>query len=100
MDTKKMSKDEKALWEYYRRAYKAATPSADFDELVENAKIVNGKKEIDYMSYELEEEIQEQIAKDIFKEFRIHKYRRDAFNMEFHLGCGPKTKLKPKEDRV
>jgi hypothetical protein len=100
MDTKKMSKDERALWEYYRRAYKAATPSADFDELVENAKIVNGKKEIDYMSYELEEEIQEQIAKDIFKEFRIHKYRRDAFNMEFHLGCGPKTKLKPKEGGV
>ncbi len=94
MDTNKMSKDEKALWEYYRRAYKAATPSADFDELVANAKVVNGRKEIDYMSYELEEEVQEQIAKDIFKDFRIPKYRRKAFTFEFHLGCGPKTKPK------
>lgn len=94
MDTKKMSKEDKALWEYYRRAYKAATPSADFDELVENAEIVDGKKKIDYMAYELEEEVQEQIAKSIFKDFKIPKYRRSAFNIEFHLGCGPKTKPK------
>lgn len=100
MDTKKMSKDERALWEYYRRAYKAATPSADFDELVANAKVVDGRKEIDYMSYELEDEIQQQIAKDIFKEFRIPKFKQRAFNIEFHLGCGPKTKLKLTENGV
>jgi len=90
----KQSKDEKILWEYYRRAYKAATPSADFDKLVEEAPIRDGRKEIDYMAYELEEEIQEQIAKDIFKEFRVPVYKRKAFNIEFHLGCGPKTKPK------
>ena len=90
----RQSKDEKILWEYYRRAYKAATPSADFDKLVEEAPIVDGRKMVDYMAYELEEEIQEQIAKDIFKEFRVPVYKRKAFNVEFHLGCGPKTKPK------
>jgi len=90
----KQNKDEKILWEYYRRAYKAATPSADFDKLVEEAPIVDERKMVDYMAYELEEEIQEQIAKDIFKEFRVPVYKRKAFNVEFHLGCGPKTKPK------
>lgn len=90
----KQNKDEKILWEYYRRAYKAATPSADFDKLVEEAPVRDGRKEVDYMSYELEEEIQEQIAKDIFKEFRVPTYKRKAFTFEFHLGCGPKTKPK------
>ena len=96
----RQSKDEKILWEYYRRAYKAATPSADFDKLVEEAPIVDDRKMVDYMAYELEEEIQEQIAKDIFKEFRVPVYKRKAFNVEFHLGCGPKTKLKPRENGI
>lgn len=90
----RQSRDEKILYDYYRRVYKAATPSADFDELVENAKINDrGQKEIDYNAYEIEEEILEQIIKDIFKQYRIPVYRRKAFTFEFHLGCGPKTRL-------
>lgn len=90
---KKQDKDEATLWEYYRRVYKAATPSADFDKLVEEAPIVDGRKMIDYMAYEIEESVREKIEKDIFKEFKVPKYRQKAFRFEFHLGCGPKTKL-------
>ena len=39
--------EEKAIWECYRRLYKASTPSADFDELVKNASInESGEKQI------------------------------------------------------
>lgn len=90
----KQSRDEKILFDFYRRVYKAATPSADFDELLENATInERGQKEIDYNAYEIDDEIMEQIIKDIFKQYRVPVYRRKAFNFEFHLGCGPKTKL-------
>ena len=90
----KQSRDEKILFDFYRRVYKAATPSADFDELLENATInERGQKEIDYNAYEIDDEIMEQIIKDIFKQYGVPVYRRKAFNFEFHLGCGPKTKL-------
>ena len=89
----RQNRDEKIVFDYYRRVYKAATPSADFDELMENAPINdNNQKVIDYNSYEIEEEIMEQIIKDIFKQYRIPVYRRKAFQFEFHLGCGPRTK--------
>jgi len=90
----KQSRDEMILFDFYRRVYKAATPSADFDELLENATInERGQKEIDYNAYEIDEVIMDQIIKDIFKQYRVPVYRRKAFNFEFHLGCGPKTKL-------
>ena len=87
----RQNRDEKIVFDYYRRVYKAATPSADFDELMENAPINdNNQKVIDYNSYEIEEEIMEQIIKDIFKQYRVPVYRRKAFQFEFHLGCGPR----------
>lgn len=90
----RQSRDEKILYDFYRRAYKAATPSANFDELVENATInERGEKVIDFNAYEIDEETLDQIIKDIFKQYRIPLYRRKAFSFEFHLGCGPKTRL-------
>lgn len=88
----KQSKDEKILWEYYRRCYKAATPSADFDELVANAEIIDGRKHIKYNDYEIDNEVLEQIIKDVFKEFKVPMYKRKAFRFEFYLGCAPKIK--------
>lgn len=91
----RQSRDEKILFDYYRRVYKAATPSANFDELVENATINDrGEKVIDFNAYEIEEEVQNKIIKDIFKQYRVPLYRRKAFEFEFHLGCGPRTKNK------
>lgn len=76
--------------ECYRRLYKAATPSADFDELVKNATIdENGRKVIDFMSYKLEDGIFESILNDVIKEFKINKLTRDAFKTTIYLGCSP-----------
>ena len=92
----KQSKDEKILWEYYRRAYKAATPSADFDKLVEEAPIVDGRKVVDFDAYLLESEKQEEIIKGIYKEFKIPTDKRHGFGFEFmfRFGSGPKIKYK------
>jgi hypothetical protein len=92
----KQSKDEKILWEYYRRAYKAATPSADFDKLVEEAPIVDGEKKINFDAYVLESEKQEEIIDEVCKEFKIPKNRRYGFGFEFEFrfGSGPKIKYK------
>jgi hypothetical protein len=88
----RQTRDEKIVFDFYRRVYKAATPSADFDELMENAPIEDGRKKIDYNAYEIEEEVMEQIIKDIYKQYRVPVYRRKSFAMEFYLGAGPKTK--------
>lgn len=86
-------KEEQAIWECYRRLYKASTPSADFDELVENAPInESGQKQIDYNSYEIEYETCNQIIKDIIKEYKIQKWKRQLFNNTIILGCSPKFK--------
>lgn len=89
----RQSREEKIVFDFYRRIYKAATPSADFDELFANAPLDDdGRRHIDYNAYEVEEEIMEQIIKDIFKQYRVPVYRRKAFLFEFHLGASPKTK--------
>ena len=85
--------EEKAIWECYRRLYKASTPSADFDELVQNASInESGEKQIDFNSYEIDYETYNQIIKDVIKEYKIQKWKRQLFNNTIMLGCSPKFK--------
>jgi hypothetical protein len=87
------SKEEKAIDECYRRLYKAATPSADFDLLVETATIDdNGLKHIPFLDYELEEDKFESIIEDVIKEFKISSTRKGPFRVSIMLGCSPKFK--------
>ena len=86
-------KEQKAIDECYRRLYKAATPSADFDLLVETATIDdNGLKHIPFLDYELEEDKFESIIEDVIKEFKISSMRKDPFRVSIMLGCSPKFK--------
>ena len=86
-------KEEKAIDECYRRLYKAATPSADFDLLVENATIDdNGLKHIPFLDYELEEDMFESIIEDVIKEFKISSIHNGPFRVSIMLGCSPKFK--------
>tara|TARA_B110000090_G_C13282107_1_gene408444 strand:- start:304 stop:600 length:297 start_codon:yes stop_codon:yes gene_type:complete len=88
-------KEEKAINECYRRLFKAATPSADFDLLVENATIDdNGLKHIPFLEYELEEDKFESIITDVIKEFKIKPTHKNPFRVTIMLGCSPKTKQK------
>jgi hypothetical protein len=87
-------KEELALAECYRRLFKQSTPSADFDELCENATIdEHGRKHIPFNDYELEEDKFDQIIMEVIREFKVKPSRRQAFTATILLGCSPKTKL-------
>lgn len=87
------TKIDKAIWYCYTELYKASEPSADFEELVENAKIdENGRKVIDFMAYEITAFDMDVIIERTIGKFRIPKWQRGAFKTTIYLGCSPKTK--------
>lgn len=87
------AKEEEAMRECYRKLYKASTPPADFDELVNNASIdENGQKVIDFMAYEICEYEFSEIMSNVIKEYKIRKHRQDLFKNTILLGCSPKFK--------
>lgn len=96
MSIKAKPNEDAAVLECYRRLYKAATPSANFDELMAKAYVDEyGMKHIPYNDYEIEDEYMTQIIEDVIKEYKIKpKLRQQAFRVTIHLGASPKTKLK------
>ncbi len=88
-----MTKDEKILHEMYRRSFKASIPSADWDELLANATVdEDGRRVIDFMAYECDVAIMEQIVEGVLKENKVAKNKHQAFMTSFYLGCSPKNK--------
>jgi hypothetical protein len=91
---KATNKEELALLECYRRLFKQATPSADFDLLCENATLdEQGRKIIPFLDYELEDGKFKQTLSEVIKEYKIKPLRRKAFEITILLGCSPKTIL-------
>jgi hypothetical protein len=103
---KATKKEEAAMWECYRRLYKASEPSADFDELLKDAPTnERGQKVIDFMAYEIDEFDYIEIVNGIIKEFKIKpEYRADLFKRAMLLGASPKFKRRSEkltyEERV
>jgi len=93
---KNLSKDEKILWEIYRRLYSNSTPKVDFDELVENSTINElGQKEILFNNYLIEEEVMDKIIEETLIEYKVKpKYKKRHFRQAVYLGCSPKFKKK------
>ena len=91
--TEKEQKDYNILAEMYRRAYAASTPKGDFDAMIENAPINEfGQKVIPYLKHECEQDVMDQIIKDVLKENKVPKRRYELFRNSFMLGCSPKSK--------
>ena len=91
---KREQKTQAILHEMYRRAYAASTPVGDFDTMIANASFNEfGQKVIPYLKYECEQEVMDQIIKDVLKENKIPKKEHMRFYNSFMLGCSPKTKL-------
>ena len=87
------AKEEEAIRECYRKLYKASTPPADFDELMNNAHIdENGEKVIDFMAHEICEYEFSEIMSDVIKQYKIRSHRQDLFKNTILLGCSPKFK--------
>lgn len=86
--------EEKALMECYRRLYREATPSADFDQLVSDAETnERGQKIIPFDEYEIEQDKLDHIINSVMSEFKIKRYRRQVFKTTIYLGCSPRTKM-------
>lgn len=87
-------KEELALNECYVRLYKNSEPSADFNKLVDEADTdENGLKVIDFMAYEIEKDLFENIVEDVISEYKIKpRYRAQAFRNAIYLGASPKFK--------
>jgi glucuronate isomerase len=86
-------KEEKIMWDIYVDLFKEATPSADFNKLVENAPIDDkGIKDIDFMDYEIEESVFDKILDKHLKGRRITKLKQRMFRNTILMGCSPKFK--------
>ena len=89
----KQTKDDKAIMECYVELFKQSNPSADFEQLVENADInERGQKVIDFMSYEIEEKLYVEIVDSIIKKYKFKGYKVQAFKNTIALGCSPTFK--------
>jgi len=90
------SKEDQAIMECYKLLFKASTPSADFEELFENAEInERGQKVIDFMSYEIDKKEYDLIIKSVIKKYKFKRYKAQQFKTTIALGCSPRfTKTK------
>ena len=87
-----MKKEEKIIMDIYRALYKASTPSADFDELMENAALDDsGRKLIPYNDYLISIDTYDEIISSMLKDKRLTKLNKAAIRSTIHLGCSPKT---------
>lgn len=89
------NKIENIIHEMYVEMYKAAEPSADFDELMANAPFnEKGEKVIDFDSYTIEESVFNSILESILKKWKIKQnsinYKILHFNA--YLGGTPRFK--------
>lgn len=85
---------DKELMHCYRQLFAHSTPAASFDELVENARVNQvGQKQIDFMAYEIDESVADEIIEQTIKDFKIKpKYVQQQFRNTIYLGCSPKFK--------
>lgn len=91
----KKSKIEKALLEAYVLAYRNATPSANFIELMDNAKLdKDGRKIIDYDAYFCKHEVLKEIVEGIIIKYKLNEREIKILNFNFWLGCSPRSNKK------
>ena len=86
-----MKSDEKLMQivlEIYRRMYKEARPSANFDKLMKSRKT---KKSNWFMKYFLPIERQEAIINELCAKNKCNKHDIHKISKEVHLGCSPNS---------
>lgn len=94
---KKTLKD--VVFDIYRELYINSEPSADFDQLVESAEIMeDGRKNIHYENYEIDGELMDEIVERHLKKNKLKDRERQAVKFEIYLGASPMTKRKLKEE--
>ena len=93
-----ITKEQQIIWDIYRDLYKEATPSADFDKLLEEAPTNSrGQKDIGFMNYEIAQSTFNEILDQQLKGRKITKLKQGMIRNTILLGCSPKFK---KEENV
>lgn len=88
------SKEQKIIWNIYRDLFKEATPSADFDKLVEDAPINSaGQKDIGFMNYEIPESLFNEIFDRHIKDKKITKFKQQMLRNTVLLGSSPRFSI-------
>lgn len=86
-------KYDKLIKEMYTLLYKNATPSVDFNTLLENAqtKTIGHqiKKVIPFDDYYLSDEDYEKIIKQLSKKYKLNKKEIEGLRFEAYLGATP-----------
>lgn len=122
MTNKEQKRLRDILFKIYGALYKAATPSADFNELLENAPwctYENGvyvehpesrlmskdecvkrgwQKKIDYENYVLDSDEYDKIVTKILKRHKLSDADRQALRIQAYLGCGPTASITNQND--
>jgi hypothetical protein len=81
----------------YNQMYKNATPSANFKELLKNAKLnARGEKIINYMDYYLPSNKIEEIIEKSIKKYKLSEHKEYGFRLSILLGVSP-TSFKKNE---
>ena len=90
-------RSKKYLWnicmEIYREMYRQATPSADFDQLIQEGVTMQPNW---FMNYYLPLEKQEEIVDKFCKQHRCDRYETQIIRQEIFLGCSPTSVKKEK----
>ena len=101
MGRKKKKSLKDIVFDIYRDLYKNSTPSADFDELLESAEIMeDGRKNIHYENYEIDGDLMDEIIEKHMKENKLKKDERTAVKINVYLGASPVTKRKENENNT
>lgn len=99
---KATKKEEQIIWDIYRDLFKEATPSGNFDKLVEDAPINSrGQKDIGFMNYEISETLFDQILDRHLNVKKITKLKQRIIRNTVLLGCSPRfsvVKLQKEEN--
>ena len=86
-------KEQKIIWQIYKELYKASTPSADFDKLVEEAEInERGEKIIPFNDYEISQKDYIEIVERNLKNQRLTKLKKQAIKNTVALSVSPRFK--------
>lgn len=86
---------EELFIEIMTELYKNSTPSADFNELVENAETNEfGQKVIDFDSYYLPQDQFDEIVDSKLKKSRLPKWKKQSIKASIYLGASP-SYIKP-----
>jgi hypothetical protein len=97
-EEKTATQEGKIKWEIFTRLYKATTPTADFEKLIEEAQILRDtdgvyRRKIDFDKYEIDPKIMSKIIDDVLKENKINPMERLKYHAEVTFDrLAPSTK--------